>query len=138
VLVHQDGGSSPLIRPQTLLVAIGQALRLKASRLVWPVQVNGDYATIARATEEVVLCEHMVRLELQQSPMIDLPLVELTDQQLVELGCQLEVPWEMAWTCMMGGQKHCRNCAACQHRYAAFEAAGVVDPIEQSAPKARV
>ena len=51
VPVNQDGGASPLIRPQTLLVALGQAIRLKAQRLIWPVQINADYPTVARATE---------------------------------------------------------------------------------------
>lgn len=128
VPVNQDGGMSPLIRPQTLLVALSQAIRLKALRLVWPVQIDGDFATVARATEEVVLIEQLVKLEQQQTPTIDMPLLDLTDQQMIELGCQLDVPWETSWTCMTAQQRACGSCAACQNRQAAFESAGILDP----------
>lgn len=131
VPIHQDGGASPLIRPQTLLVALGQAIRLKVESLHWSVQVAGDFATIARVTEEVVLIEQMLGLEQQTAPRVDMPLLELTDQQLVELGGQLEVPFEHAWSCMTAGPKPCNACAACQHRRAAFEAAGMMDPLEK-------
>ncbi len=129
VAVNQDGGSSPLTRPQTLIIAVAQAIRVKATRLIWPVQINGDHPTIARAAEEVVLIEQLTRLEQQQAPAIDMPLVDLTDQQLIELGAQLDVPWDLAWTCMQAGHQPCGACAACQHRRAAFEAAGIIDAI---------
>ena len=129
--INQDGGKSPLLRSQTLLAALGQAIRLKAQRLVWPIQVNGDFATIARATEEVVIVEQLVHLEQQHAPAVDTPLIDFTDQQLIELGCQLEVPWDMAWTCMMSDERPCGTCAACRNRHNAFESAGVVDPIER-------
>jgi 7-cyano-7-deazaguanine synthase in queuosine biosynthesis len=131
IAVNQDGGSSPLTRSQTLIVAVAQAIRVKAGRLIWPVQINGDHPTIARAAEEVVLIEQLTRLEQQQAPAIDMPLVDLTDQQLIELGAQLDVPWELAWTCMQAGDRPCGVCAACQHRRAAFESAGILDPIEK-------
>jgi 7-cyano-7-deazaguanine synthase in queuosine biosynthesis len=131
VPVNQDGGTTALIRPQTLLVALSQAIRLKAHRLVSPVQINGDFTTITRATEEVVLIEQLIKLEQQQTPVIDMPLLDLTDQQMIELGCQLGVPWDCAWTCMMTQEHPCGVCAACQHRHAAFESAGVVDPMSK-------
>ncbi len=131
VPVNQDGGASPLIRPQTLLVALGQAIRLKAQRLIWPVQINADYPTVARATEEVVLVEQLVKLEQQQTPAIDMPLLDLTDQQMLELAGQLDAPFELAWSCMMAQERPCGVCAACQHRHAAFESAGMIDPAEK-------
>jgi len=131
VPADQDGGASPLALPQTMLVALGRAIRLKARRLIWPAQFNGDFATIGRATEQVVLIEHLAQLEQQQTPAIEMPLLELTDQQLIELGTQLGVPWELAWTCMLAQDRPCMTCQPCRHRHAAFESAGIADPIEQ-------
>ena len=131
VPVDQDGGASPLALPQTLLVALGRAIRLKACRLIWPGQFNADFATIGRATEQVVLIEHLGQLEQQQTPAIEIPLLELKDQQLIELGTQLGVPWELAWACMLAQDRPCMTCQPCRYRHAAFEAAGIADPIEQ-------
>ena len=133
VPANQDGSASPLARPQALLAAFGQAVRLKARRLIWPGQFNGDFTTIGRVTEEVVLVEHLAQLEQQQRPAIEMPLLELTDQQLVELGSQLGAPWELAWTCSLGQERPCMVCQPCRRRHTAFEAAGVVDPIERPA-----
>ena len=35
---------------------------------------------------------------------------------LVELGSQMEVPWELAWTCLLPGSQACRLCPACRRR----------------------
>lgn len=131
VQVHQDVGSSMLVRPQSLLIGIAQAIRYKAQRLLWPVQFNADHATVGRVTEQVVLLEHVAQLEQSQLPAVEMPLLELTDQQLIELGAQLDVPWDLAWTCMLGQPRPCFACAACNHRHAAFESAGITDPIER-------
>lgn len=131
VPVNQDGGASPLSHPQMLLAALGQAVRLRALRLIWPIQTDADFATVTRLTEQVVLIEHLAQLEQQQVPSIEMPLLELSDQQLIELGAQLEVPWPLAWTCMLSQDKPCAACPPCRHRHFAFEAAGIVDPIEQ-------
>ncbi len=61
--------------------------------------------------------------------MIETPLLELTDQQVVELGGQLDVPWKLAWSCQFHGDKPCRVCDPCRRRQRAFDAAGVIDPV---------
>ncbi len=133
------GGASwsPLVRSQILLVGLAQAIQLHASHLIWPAQFNGDYACIARITEQTVLTLHLAQLDHAELPLIDTPLLELTDQQMVELGGQLEVPWQLAWTCLMQADRPCRMCPACRRRRAAFDRAGMVDPADRPAPVAR-
>jgi 7-cyano-7-deazaguanine synthase len=132
---HNAQRGSPLVRPQVLLTALAQAVEIGAGRVIWPAQVDGDYDTIARVTEEVVLVQHLAQLEHAALPLIETPLLELTDVQVVELGGQLEAPWALAWTCLLTGERPCRLCEACRRRRSAFEAAGVVDPTDPTARK---
>jgi 7-cyano-7-deazaguanine synthase in queuosine biosynthesis len=128
---NEDKSISPLTRPQMVLAALGQAIRLRACHLIWPIQINADFDAASRLTEQVVLIEHLAQLEQEQSTSIRMPLLELTDQQLIELGTQLEVPWSLAWTCAFGRNEPCATCPPCRQRHAAFEAAGIVDPSAQ-------
>ena len=58
------------------------------------------------------------------------PLVEMNKAQVVELGLQLNAPFELTWSCYKGHDKACANCGTCIDRINAFRANGVPDPIE--------
>ncbi|MBI1336057.1 MAG: hypothetical protein GC164_03740 [Phycisphaera sp.] len=133
----QDGSGLPLIRPQILLIALARAIEFGTPRVIWPVQANADLNTITRTSEQVLLLQQTVELEHPQQPLVQTPLLELTDRQLVELGVQQDVPWEKAWSCQMAGTKPCKSCETCRRRKAAFIAAGVVDPVETAVATAR-
>ncbi len=125
-----------LQRPRVLLAGLAYAIQSQAGRLIWPVQLNGDFDACACATEQVILVQSLAQLEADgdQSntlPDIETPLLELDDQQVIELGEHLGVPWNMAWTCLLRGEKPCGICQACRQRHAAFEAAGIIDPVNE-------
>lgn len=119
---------------QLLTIALAQAAELGVSRIVWPAQVDADFDRCAALTEQAVLLQTAARHEFEHAAEIESPLLELDDQQVIELGGQLEVPWETAWSCLLQGDHPCRVCAACRRRHTAFDAAGVVDPIDETAP----
>ncbi len=131
--------SAPLAQPRILLAALAHAIAVRASRLVWPAQVNGDFDRVARMTEQMVLVQHLGQLEpgvggpAGAPPMVETPLLELTDRQVIELGGQLDVPWLLAWTCQLHPDRPCMGCDACRRRSAAFEAAGMADPATELA-----
>lgn len=58
------------------------------------------------------------------------PLEWLTKAQIIQLGTQMGVPWELTWSCYAGGPKHCGVCATCRARHDGFVAAGIIDPTE--------
>ena len=58
-----------------------------------------------------------------------LPLSERTKAQVVRLASSLEVPLELTWSCHGEGGSHCWECDGCRARMAAFERAGVADPL---------
>jgi 7-cyano-7-deazaguanine synthase len=57
------------------------------------------------------------------------PLLELKKTEIIQLGNQLGVPWELTWSCYAGGEKACGVCDSCLLRLAAFQELGLVDPI---------
>jgi 7-cyano-7-deazaguanine synthase len=57
------------------------------------------------------------------------PLITLKKTEIIQLGNQLGVPWELTWSCYAGGELACGVCDACQLRLAAFQALGLQDPL---------
>lgn len=118
-----------LVGPQILLTAVAHARQAQAERLIWPVSGGGDVKAIARITEQMMLCGHLCDLEGVPMPALDAPLLEYTDAQIVELGGQLGVSWYLTRSCLASGPRPCRTCTACRRRAAAFEQAGILDPV---------
>ncbi len=108
-----------LVWPRLLLEGVAQACGLKSERLVWPVGVNLEVTQTIRAGEQAVLCETLWAAELGEiggeavgdtggseeavgtvGPcVIDMPLLEMSDAQVVDLGGRLKVDWGLAWWC---------------------------------------
>jgi 7-cyano-7-deazaguanine synthase in queuosine biosynthesis len=126
-----------VVGPQMMLAGLGLARLHQVERVVWAGSFNVDTRAMARATEQMMLCEHLASLEGAPLPRLEAPLLELTDQQVIELGAQLGVPWPLAWSCLMDGDRPCRVCGACRRRRAAFDGAGLVDPAEKLATAGR-
>lgn len=55
------------------------------------------------------------------------PLMDLSKADIVKLGAQLGVPFELTWSCYQGGDKPCGVCDSCQLRARGFAEAGVTD-----------
>lgn len=56
------------------------------------------------------------------------PLVYLSKKEIVELGEQNSVPWELTYSCYEGEPEHCGTCPSCDLRKKGFNEAGVKDP----------
>lgn len=55
------------------------------------------------------------------------PLMDLSKTDIVRLGAQLKVPFELTWSCYAGGKKPCGHCDSCKLRAKGFAEAGVHD-----------
>jgi 7-cyano-7-deazaguanine synthase len=58
------------------------------------------------------------------------PLIELKKTEIIQLGNQLGVPWELTWSCYAGDDSACGVCDSCQLRLAAFAELRLKDPID--------
>lgn len=56
---------------------------------------------------------------------IEAPFVGMGKKDIVRLGKELSVPYELTWSCYEGGDKPCGKCATCIDRKAAFLANGI-------------
>lgn len=61
---------------------------------------------------------------------VEAPLVNMNKAEVVKTGLELGVPYELTWSCYLGGDKACGNCGTCIDRLRAFEENGIKDPIE--------
>ena len=57
------------------------------------------------------------------------PFVNMNKAQIVRTGINIEVPYELTWSCYEGGEKQCGTCGTCIDRKEAFEKNGIEDPV---------
>lgn len=60
---------------------------------------------------------------------IEAPFVSWTKKDVVKKGLELNVPYELTWSCYEGKDKPCGVCGTCIDRQQAFEANGTTDPL---------
>lgn len=59
---------------------------------------------------------------------IHAPFVDLDKADIVKLGHELKVPFELTWSCYKGGDLHCGVCSSCRERKRAFLESEIADP----------
>lgn len=57
------------------------------------------------------------------------PLINLKKTEIIQLGNQLGVPWELTWSCYAGDDVACGVCDSCRLRLAAFAELGLEDAL---------
>lgn len=57
------------------------------------------------------------------------PFISFTKKDVVAKGLQLNVPYELTWSCYMGGEEPCHICGTCRDREEAFEKNNTIDPL---------
>lgn len=61
---------------------------------------------------------------------VEAPFINMSKAGVVKIGLELNVPYELTWSCYEGHDKPCGVCGTCRDRIAAFEANGVTDPLQ--------
>ena len=64
---------------------------------------------------------------------VERPLINLTKAEVVKTGTELDAPYDLTWSCYLGGEKQCGKCGTCIDRKKAFELNGLVDPVPYEA-----
>jgi len=110
----------------SLLSAAAAAMRLNCPRLVWPTQIGASSSricqTVQRANLVVALAEIGGR---KNSLMIDLPLIDLGEAQIVDLAQEQGVLEQSFWPCETGSAgAPCGRCRGCRRWGVGFETRG--------------
>ncbi len=66
---------------------------------------------------------------------VEAPFVNLTKAQVVKIGLDLKVPYELTWSCYEGLEEPCGKCGTCIDRAEAFYLNGVEDPAMKKQPE---
>jgi len=61
---------------------------------------------------------------------IETPIIDKCKREIVLIGKQLQVPFELTWSCYRRNDIACGTCDSCALRLKGFYEAGVADPIE--------
>lgn len=61
---------------------------------------------------------------------VEAPFVDKTKAEVVKIGLELQVPYELTWSCYEGTDAPCGVCGTCIDRAEAFRANGVEDPLQ--------
>jgi len=77
---------------------------------------------------------HLSLWSYDRSPVqILVPLSGKSKEEVVRMGLELKVPFEVTWSCYWDRAVHCGTCVSCRERREAFAATGVEDPVEYEA-----
>ncbi len=57
------------------------------------------------------------------------PFINMTKAEIVKLGIDLNVPYELTWSCYRGEEKPCGSCPTCIEREEAFALNNAIDPL---------
>ena len=61
---------------------------------------------------------------------VEAPFIHASKAGVVKTGLELQVPFELTWSCYEGHEKACGVCGTCRDRLRAFRENGLTDPIE--------
>lgn len=78
------------------------------------------------AFQELTRLGTMLKTDIQ----ITAPLIDMNKAQVVETGANLDVPFELTWSCHNATKLACAQCSNCRSRLAAFQSLGLTDPLK--------
>ncbi len=124
----------PFRNPNMLLQAATVAWNEHASVVAFAAHY-GDYAQYPDCRDVFVEAFNtMLSVAMPDRPIkVEAPFMFFSKAQIARLGYNLNVPFELTWSCYEGGSgglgdKHCGSCGTCVERYECFNVSGVPDP----------
>lgn len=125
-----SSGVDALLRDAVDLVeAATVAISRGCRRLVWPVWGRGDLNSMADAVERGQIVEALFNnTQAGDQILIDLPVVDLTAKQVLQLLVDTGMPIDLGWPCLAEGNHICGLCQGCQDWLPAVESVGLPVP----------
>jgi 7-cyano-7-deazaguanine synthase in queuosine biosynthesis len=123
--------SAPLLDLLPLIATSARfAVHHQAAAIYLGLRVGPSVDELAQATEYVQIWQDLIQLPCGIADLeLSAPLLEMEPWQVVDLGFQLNVPFERTWSCMGDGGEPCWACRGCRARESAFQQAAKPDPL---------
>lgn len=113
-----------------LAAAARYAVHYQVAAIYLGLRVGGHGDDLAQATEYVQIWDELLQLPCAQTELeITTPLLELEPWQVVDVGFQVNAPFEKTWSCVEESSEPCWACRGCRTREAAFQQSGKPDPM---------
>jgi hypothetical protein len=118
-----------LVETLVLVEAATLAATLGATRVIWPRQVGPDPSLVEVALERATLAAALAGSTSGcVPPAMETPLLDLTDEQVVDLAEDAGVPARAFWPCVSASREPCGSCPGCGRWQKAYAAQGVPWP----------
>ncbi len=113
-----------------LSIAAGYAEAHEIPEIFYAAHMNDSAIYPDCRAEFVEAMKPAIRLATAWHPVeLQAPFVNMTKAEIVKIGLELNVPYELTWSCYKGEEKPCRSCPTCIEREEAFALNQVVDPL---------
>lgn len=89
---------------------------------------RGEFASSAEAainSSSIMVAKKKNRIKLYT------PFLGMTKTDVLKLGLELNVPYELTYSCYRGSLPPCGTCATCIQREEAFKSLGIEDPLKK-------
>jgi 7-cyano-7-deazaguanine synthase in queuosine biosynthesis len=112
-----------------LSAALRYAVHYQASAVYLGLRVGGSGDELATATEYSQIWNELVQMPCGYKDLeVITPLLELECWQVIDVGFQVNTPFERTWSCLEQSTDPCWACPGCKAREKAFQQAGKIDP----------
>jgi 7-cyano-7-deazaguanine synthase len=126
--------SQPIIVPFRnaifLSVAVSYAASICANKIFYGAQGSDEPFYPDCRREFYKAFEKAACLGTGLAMSIEAPFSGRSKSEMLRVGAELGVPFELTWSCYFNGLKHCGKCESCVNRKRAFREAGIRDPTE--------
>ena len=113
-----------------LSVAAGYAEACEIPEVFYAAHRNDSTIYPDCRAEFVEALKPAVRLATAWHPVeLQAPFILLSKAEIVKMGLEMRVPYELTWSCYRGEEWPCRSCPTCIEREEAFLLNGALDPL---------
>jgi 7-cyano-7-deazaguanine synthase len=113
-----------------LSVAVAYAVSIGAAEVFYGAQGSDETFYPDCRKEFYESFENAARLGTGAEIRIEAPFSNLQKSEVLKIGMELGIPFELTWSCYRGKEKHCGTCESCVNRKNAFKQAKISDPTE--------
>jgi 7-cyano-7-deazaguanine synthase len=126
--------SQPIVVPFRnaifLSVAVAYAISIEADTVFYGAQGSDRPFYLDCRKEFYKEFEKTARLGTGRKIHVEAPFNNMVKSEVIKLGFQLGVPFNLTWSCYLNKEKHCGKCESCINRKNAFKDAKFPDPTE--------